>query len=162
MDYRVTFNPITSLLGVVSMIANWKIFEDRGEKGWKALIPFYSTYTFGKICGDIEDAKRLMIWIAVLLVSAVGLSIMLAGSVGLLAVIFGLLVLASLVLTLYYTYKLYKHFDTVNGGPSWMIILWIFLPAAAAIYYAFIQNNYNIPGVSEKKEDDHKSDDQNV
>ena len=150
MNYKVTVNPIASILGILSIIANWKIFEDHGEKGWKALIPFYSTYIFGKICNDVDDAKKVIIWIVVLLAATIGLSIGLAGSVGMLAVVFGALVLVSLILAVYYTYKLYRVFDTVNGGPSWMIILWIMLPSFAAIYYAFIQNNYDIPGVSKK------------
>ena len=29
---------------VISIIANWKIFEKAGEAGWKCLIPFYSWY----------------------------------------------------------------------------------------------------------------------
>lgn len=29
---------------VVSVIANWRIFEKAGEAGWKCLIPFYSSY----------------------------------------------------------------------------------------------------------------------
>lgn len=34
---------------VLRIIARWRIFEKAGEKGWKALIPFYSDYIFYKI-----------------------------------------------------------------------------------------------------------------
>lgn len=34
---------------VVSIIAYWKLFTKAGEKGWKALIPLYSTYTMYKL-----------------------------------------------------------------------------------------------------------------
>lgn len=30
---------------VLQVIAYWKIFEKAGEPGWKAIIPFYNTYT---------------------------------------------------------------------------------------------------------------------
>ena len=36
---------------LLQVIAGWKIFEKAGEKGWKALIPIYSTYIFFKIVG---------------------------------------------------------------------------------------------------------------
>lgn len=34
---------------VLLIIAEWKIFTKAGEKGWKSLIPFYSTYILFKI-----------------------------------------------------------------------------------------------------------------
>ena len=30
---------------ILQVIAYWKIFEKAGEPGWKAIIPFYNTYT---------------------------------------------------------------------------------------------------------------------
>lgn len=42
------------VLGMISMIilrliGRWKIFEHFGEKGWKALIPIYNEYIYGRI-----------------------------------------------------------------------------------------------------------------
>ncbi len=34
---------------LVMTIANWKLFEKAGEKGWKALIPIYGEWTRYKI-----------------------------------------------------------------------------------------------------------------
>ncbi|MCD7962981.1 MAG: DUF5684 domain-containing protein [Rikenellaceae bacterium] len=39
---------------VILVISNWKLFEKAGEKGWKALIPFYNFYIFIKISGRKE------------------------------------------------------------------------------------------------------------
>lgn len=39
--------PLIILL--IILISRWKIFNKAGEKGWKALIPFYGTYTLCKI-----------------------------------------------------------------------------------------------------------------
>ena len=33
-----------AIIGILTLIANWKIFVKAGEKGWKSLIPVYSTY----------------------------------------------------------------------------------------------------------------------
>lgn len=40
-----------TILGLIPLIlaAMWKIFEKAGEKGWKSLIPFYSTYILAQI-----------------------------------------------------------------------------------------------------------------
>ena len=35
--------------GIADVIGNWRIYVKAGEKGWKALIPFYGTYTSFKI-----------------------------------------------------------------------------------------------------------------
>ena len=40
----------TSLvIGVIMLVAMWKLFTKAGEAGWKCLIPFYNTYTEVKI-----------------------------------------------------------------------------------------------------------------
>ena len=36
---------------VLQIIANWKLFTKAGEKGWKAIIPFYNTAILYKISG---------------------------------------------------------------------------------------------------------------
>lgn len=33
-----------AIIWVITIIGNWKLFEKAGEKGWKSLIPIYSTY----------------------------------------------------------------------------------------------------------------------
>ncbi len=42
---------ISLVVGVLLIIAGWKIFEKAGEKGWKILIPVYDLYILFKICG---------------------------------------------------------------------------------------------------------------
>ncbi len=36
---------------VLQIVANWKLFTKAGEKGWKAVIPFYNTAILYKISG---------------------------------------------------------------------------------------------------------------
>ena len=38
-------------IGIILIIACWRIFEKAGEKGWKILIPIYNFYILFKICG---------------------------------------------------------------------------------------------------------------
>lgn len=46
--FQTSDNPVVTIIGliivVVLLIALWKIYEKGGEKGWKALIPFYNVY----------------------------------------------------------------------------------------------------------------------
>lgn len=62
------------IVGVLTIIANWKIFTKAGEKGWKSLIPIYNTVTLFKIAGlsplwifgYFASAIPFIGWIAVL------------------------------------------------------------------------------------------------
>lgn len=38
-------------VGIISVIAMWKVFTKAGKKGWYALIPFLNTYTLGEVAG---------------------------------------------------------------------------------------------------------------
>ena len=38
-------------LGIILLIAGWRIFEKAGEKGWKVIIPIYNMYILFRICG---------------------------------------------------------------------------------------------------------------
>lgn len=42
-------NLFSTVITVLTIIAFWKIFQKAGEKGWKAIIPFYNQYTEFKI-----------------------------------------------------------------------------------------------------------------
>lgn len=39
------------IVGILTIIANWKIFTKAGEKGWKSLIPIYNSVVLFKIAG---------------------------------------------------------------------------------------------------------------
>lgn len=45
------FMVISLIFLILTVVANWKIFTKAGEKGWKALIPIYNTYTLIRISG---------------------------------------------------------------------------------------------------------------
>ncbi len=50
------------VVGVIQIIAMWKIFEKAGQPGWAALIPIYNTYVMLEIVG------REWWWLLLLLV----------------------------------------------------------------------------------------------
>jgi hypothetical protein len=39
------------VIGVLMIVALWKIFQKAGEPGWASIIPFYNTFTLFKIAG---------------------------------------------------------------------------------------------------------------
>lgn len=187
-----TVNILQPVLSIVTMISFWKIFEDRGEKGWKSLIPILSTLTFGKVAKDSKHAKgRVFAGIALFLslfllvvVYAVGISnsnynvtftdmndingVTITeqftsnptynGNPLVLFVLLGLVII-SLVFYLINHIRLCKSFDQTNNGPSWMILLWIFFSTGAAVYYAFVHQNYDIPGVTSREVDNPENND---
>lgn len=177
---QVVYNPLQGILSIIRLVSFWKILEDRGEKGWKSLIPFYSTYTLGKTFNDTKTAKKLNFSVLGLLVSVFVFFLAVASSYntstyqvditdindinGLIItssdsgslqltpfmIVALLLMILSLIFLIVYYVKFYKHFDEANGAQSWMIILWLVVPAFAAAYFAFVHKNYDIPGVTEK------------
>lgn len=44
----IMLTAIAFMTAIVSLIANWKLFEKMGYDGWKGIIPFYSEYILVK------------------------------------------------------------------------------------------------------------------
>lgn len=42
---------VALIVGVLTIIANWKIFTKAGQKGWKCLIPIYNNVVLFRIAG---------------------------------------------------------------------------------------------------------------
>jgi len=51
MSFFMPFLLFGSIVGIVEIIALWKIYEKAGQAGWKAIIPFYNIYILLKIVG---------------------------------------------------------------------------------------------------------------
>ena len=51
MGILATYSIVMIIVGVISLIAMWKIFTKAGEAGWKAIIPIYNIVTLFKIAG---------------------------------------------------------------------------------------------------------------
>ena len=65
------------IVGILSIIAWWRIFAKAGEKGWKAIIPFYNMYVMYKLFWKVA------IFIVMLVLSALAV-------IGYIIVIYGI------------------------------------------------------------------------
>ena len=54
---------VSMAVGILDIVAYWKLFEKAGEPGWKSLIPFYNLFVITKIATGRYTAAT---WIAVL------------------------------------------------------------------------------------------------
>lgn len=50
---------------IIRAVGYWKAFQKAGEPGWKAIIPFYNTYTRYKLTWDAK-----MFWVSLALMAA--------------------------------------------------------------------------------------------
>ncbi|MBR2761526.1 MAG: hypothetical protein IKD66_10175 [Solobacterium sp.] len=143
-------NLITLLQGAVfavSLICAWKIYSDRGEAGWKALIPFYSSYVFGRIVRDKPKGIALMISALFAVVSGIVFYSFLAALLSLRSsgpvidvglVLSGLCMSVSVLVFFALQIILKVRFVQNENGSIWLALLWIVLPIFGDIYYAFI------------------------
>lgn len=70
--YSGVWTVIQVVLWVLTIVAYWRIFEKAGEKGWKAIIPVYSSYVIYKLVW-----KTSMFWWSLV----VGIIAVIGGSV---------------------------------------------------------------------------------
>ena len=51
MGFLATYSIVLIVVGILTIIAQWKIFTKAGEAGWKCLIPIYNLVILFKIAG---------------------------------------------------------------------------------------------------------------
>lgn len=49
MIFLIAFVVIAIAVGILQIIATWKLYRKAGEKGWAAIVPFYNLYVMVKI-----------------------------------------------------------------------------------------------------------------
>ena len=78
-----TWLSISLFIAVVYIVAQWKIYEKAGQKGWAALIPFYNIYILLKIVGKPGWWLLLIIFVPFLnIVLAIWMTNLLSKSFG--------------------------------------------------------------------------------
>lgn len=125
MASLATIAVISIILCVLMIIAWWKIFTKAGEKGWKAIIPFYSSYTMYKI------SWKTSVWWIMLAVSIVCGGIgaaMLSSSTTASPSVIGLILyyaaaIVTLVIQIIFYVKLAKSFGKGGGFAVGLIFL---------------------------------------
>lgn len=139
---------ISSFLPIISLICTWKIFADRGEAGWKAIIPFYSFLIFGRIAGDENKAVKLIVASILSLVCftifctalVFSLSHTYSGSAaGIFLILSGIGTAVSTIFAFLYGILLKVRFVEKEQDPGWIALLWVLFPIAGDLYYAFLK-----------------------
>ena len=67
---QVLVTNLIRLNNLIAIVCLWKIFTANKEEGWKALIPFYSDFIFGKIINEPKQAKKYIFDKVLFLISA--------------------------------------------------------------------------------------------
>lgn len=92
---------ISLIIGIIQLIAWWKIFTKAGEKGWKAIIPIYSAVVMFRVAG-------ISPWLVLGYLAAV---IPVVGS------------FIALGITIYFAYNLAKSFGKSGGFAAGLVLL---------------------------------------
>lgn len=161
MDFSYIYNLLNSIAFIIGL---WKIFEMRGEKGWKSLIPCYNQYTLGAVSGDKNSGKKVAIMSGILLVLTIAMSIAMVpmmqavqmyiateGTISpeairsiisesqlLLIGFIGIAMFVCAIIQIVFSIPLYKSVcKSFNRTEGWWVLLWILVPGIAAILFAF-------------------------
>ncbi len=120
---------VVLVLAVLTIIANWKLFEKAGEPGWSAIIPFYSSYQMAKI----GTGNETLCWTFVALSIVDFVLGRIKGDNGIIVTLALLVSLALLVISCYVYYKYTQSFGQSTG----MCILAIFFAPIIYMIMAF-------------------------
>lgn len=55
-------NIVSLIIGIIGIVCMWVLFQKAGEKGWKAIIPFYNAYVAYKLFW-----KKSMFWVTLVI-----------------------------------------------------------------------------------------------
>ena len=130
----MTFSIIGIALAVLLVVANWKIFEKAGEKGWKSLIPIYNTYIEFKIVWNTK-----MFWYSIGIPFALGL---IGGLSGEGSFLFGLMTICASIFTLVLYIILNNRLAKSFGHGTGYTLGLIFLPNIFTLILGFNKDKY--------------------
>ena len=75
MIFELVYSTLSLAWSVLPIIGMWLVFEKAGEKGWKAIIPFYNVYTMLKIGDRKQHWKLYLIGVILYLVCLLVLTV---------------------------------------------------------------------------------------
>lgn len=138
LQFLSTYLLILLAILVLCLVAQWKIFEKAGQKGWASLIPFYSEYIqFDAFWGD----KRYF-WPFLVMVIA-----------SMLPVVGWVFAIAVAIMRVILSYKIAKSFGEGVGFTIGLVLL----PFVFDMILAF--GKYEYQGAPEKSDTEKKIDD---
>lgn len=139
---------VAAFLPLLIILCLCKIYGDRGESFWKAIVPFYSYLVFGRLAGDEKTGRKMMIASFFTVLFAVGFYYFLTAvfsvkprrfSNEILSYIFFILMAVSFIVTFICNILLKVKFVKNEKDPGWVALLWIIFPPIIDIYYALIK-----------------------
>lgn len=92
---------IAGILGIIGIAATWRIFTKADEKGWKCLIPIYSSFIYMRIAWN--ESKFWEIFLGGIGIGVLSLLLRLMGRFGL--ILNGIVALAWLCYMIYIAFK---------------------------------------------------------
>jgi hypothetical protein len=125
---------LSLIIGITTLIAWFKLFEKAGERGWKAIVPFYSFFVYCRIAtGNCKLAGIYLIlcFVYCVLTAIASISESLLLMLPLLAIYAAFIVI--------YSYINYQFGKAYGRGTAWCILM-IFLANILTIVMAFDSN----------------------
>ena len=147
-----------SIVGILGIIAWWRIFSKAGEKGWKAIIPFYNMYTMYKLFWRVAV---FVIILALCVLAVIGYAIVVYGIVAAyysgssVAFIVGvILLIACAIVTLVLEIIFYNKLSKAFGHGAGFTVGLIFLNVIFLLILAFGSSRYLGGGADQLSNDD--------
>lgn len=149
MASLATIAVISVVLAVLMIVAWWKIFNKAGEKGWKAIIPVYNSYTMYKV-----SWKTSIWWIvlALSIVCGIGAAILASSTTASPSVIGLILYYAAAIATLVIQIIFYVKLSKAFGKGAGFAVGLIFLNVIFILILAFGSAQYVGPEGVQKTE----------
>ncbi len=142
LETIIAFGPLLTLFCMC------KVFSDRGEPFWKALVPFYSHLVFGRLAGDEKKGSNMMSASLLTVLCAIGFYGSLIAvyrtsprstAAEFLTLLFLLLMCVSFLATLIFGILLKVKFVEKEKDSGWIALLFAIFPPFGYFYYAFLK-----------------------
>lgn len=124
----------------ITIVASWKMFVKMGEKGWKCLIPIYSSYVLVKRC-----SKTKYFWLTfyfAIIVVALNATTMALGSEHAAATILNVIIIIASILMIIWQIIINYHVSKSFGHGVGFTIGLIFLPFIFNLILSFGSSQY--------------------
>ena len=107
---------VSLAMTIILIVAQWKVFEKAGEKGWKSLIPIYNIYTMfiiAKNDGFMKQVGAICAMSVTLTIGVMGIVGSIAASKGMMMVCGVIAILLAIACAIYLfvvTFRMYADF----------------------------------------------------
>lgn len=122
----MAFSLIMLVLGLILIIAQWKIYSKAGQPGWACIIPIYNLIVYLRIIG--RPASWILVYLGAIVLYIIGFA-MLFNGMGIGGLLTSITGIGLLVISIIDTNRLSRSFGKGPGFTAGLIILFfIFYP----------------------------------